>query len=138
MGALAMLGIVEFEGEEWVVTEARRYARRLLEQEGIEDWEASLVVTELAANAVAYGGSGKFGLAVSVNEDFVRIEVGDSGPGRELRVKKAGEEDEDGRGLLLVDGLAQRWGAVRGETGTTVWAELERRPASSGVVEEAR
>ncbi|WP_106398087.1 ATP-binding protein [Actinocorallia populi] len=137
MGALAVLGIVEFEGGEWAVTAARRYARGLLEQEGIEDWEASLVVTELAANAVAHGGEGGFGLAVSVGEDVVRIEVGDSGPGRGLRVREAGEDDEEGRGLLLVDGLSRRWGAVCRETGTTVWVELERRPASPAAAEEA-
>ncbi|GAA0955497.1 ATP-binding protein [Actinocorallia libanotica] len=135
MGALVVLGIVEFEGEEWAVTAARRYARGLLEQEGIEDWEASLVVTELAANAVAHGDGGGFGLAVSVGEDVVRIEVGDSGPGRGLRVKEAEGTDESGRGLLLVDGLSRRWGAVCRTTGTTVWVELERRTASSAAEE---
>ncbi|HXA60375.1 MAG TPA: ATP-binding protein [Streptosporangiaceae bacterium] len=40
------------------------------------------------------------------------------------------DEDERGRGLLLVDSLAQKWGVRTSPDGTTVWVELPRKPGA--------
>ncbi|GAA2220714.1 hypothetical protein GCM10010232_00610 [Streptomyces amakusaensis] len=42
----------------------------------------------------------------------------------------AGESEVHGRGLILVDALASRWGAERVVTGKRVWAELDIPPKS--------
>lgn len=56
----------------------------------------------------------------------IRIEVVDSGPGFEPRLREPSLEDTGGRGLFLVDALADRWG-VDDQGGTRVWLELDQR-----------
>ncbi|MGM1075468.1 ATP-binding protein [Streptomyces sp. H28] len=95
--------------------------------------EIVVVVGELAANAVRHGhvGGRDFRLRMDVTAcpDTVRIEVtdtrGDRNPPGPAEVRTPGAEDGGGRGLLLVAGLAARWGwCPRGDgPGKTVWAE---------------
>jgi hypothetical protein len=40
-------------------------------------------------------------------------------------MRRAAPGDEGGRGLFLVDQLAQRWGATRLSTGKVVWFEQQ-------------
>ncbi|MER5755025.1 ATP-binding protein [Streptomyces sp. NPDC002088] len=90
---------------------------------------AALVVAELAANAVAHGrvkGRG-FRLMLTVEaSDTLRIEVADSrGDRLALARRAASTTDETGRGLLLVDALAARWGSDPWPpSGKVVWAEI--------------
>jgi two-component sensor histidine kinase len=91
----------------------------------------SLVVGELAANAVQHGrvpGRG-FGLRLTLDAaaGLVRIEVADAASAKQppTAPPSSHPEDESGRGLLLVDVLAVRWGSVpRRPVGKTVWAEV--------------
>lgn len=53
----------------------------------------------------------------------VIIEVWDVSP-EEPRVTAAAPDDEQGRGLLIVSHLAQRWGSYPHRGGKVVWAEL--------------
>ncbi|MEV0781492.1 ATP-binding protein [Streptomyces sp. NPDC050423] len=57
--------------------------------------------------------------------ELLRLEVNDAGAGRP-EVRRPGELDKGGRGLLLVAALAHRWGVDerRAGIGKTVWAEL--------------
>ena len=57
----------------------------------------------------------------------VRVEVVDSGKGFEPRVQEPDPEETGGRGLFLVDALADRWG-VDSQGGTRVWLELDQSP----------
>ncbi|WP_254667838.1 ATP-binding protein [Streptomyces griseus] len=88
-----------------------------------------LVLSELVTNA----------LHVQVPEDrmigvriecrgrggLLRLEVSDAGEGRPV-VQRPGELATTGRGLLLVEALAHRWGVDERQDGIgkTVWAEL--------------
>lgn len=76
---------------------------------------AALIVAELAANAVTHGRvpGRDFELRLTHLADRIRIEVTDtrSGPPRPA-VRPARTLDERGRGLLLVDALADRWEVV--------------------------
>ena len=56
----------------------------------------------------------------------VRVEVIDSGSGFEPTIQDPGLDATGGRGLLLVDALADRWG-VDARGGTRVWLELDHR-----------
>ncbi|WP_336113277.1 ATP-binding protein [Streptomyces sp. PTD9-10] len=108
---------------------------RLLATEWLRTWDlphcltetAEHVVAELAANAATHGQlpGRSFHLALQATADVLRIEVtdtrGDDRPRRQLPTPDA----ETGRGLLLVEALADRWGVEPGPTPRkTVWAEL--------------
>ena len=59
----------------------------------------------------------------------IRVEVIDSGPGFEPSLRAPGVDETGGRGLFLVDALADRWG-VDSQGGTRVWLELDQRRAT--------
>jgi anti-sigma regulatory factor (Ser/Thr protein kinase) len=90
--------------------------------------DLKLLVSELIANSVEHSGATReqlIGLEVSVVDQRLRVEVSDPGPGFELpRVSTSRPwEAEYGRGLLIVDSLAQSWGVTHGAR-STVWFEL--------------
>jgi anti-sigma regulatory factor (Ser/Thr protein kinase) len=117
----------------------RRGARlaRLIAAEQLEAWglpldPARLIVAELAANAVVHGRvpGRSFRLVLTVTAHGVlRVEVTDPrGESAPVPRDAPPEPAESGYGLLLVEELADRWGAVSGPTPCkTVWAELELR-----------
>ncbi|WP_328944287.1 ATP-binding protein [Streptomyces sp. NBC_00250] len=96
-----------------------------------------LVAAELATNAVRHGHvpGRDFRLSLRVAGGVARVEVSDT---RAERVPpRPGESPgprpelaDGGRGLLLVDALAERWGWCprSGAPGKTVWAECALTP----------
>ncbi|MEV4044865.1 anti-sigma regulatory factor (Ser/Thr protein kinase) [Streptomyces sp. SAI-195] len=94
---------------------------------------AALLVAELAANAVTHGRVPGRDIEVLLRLDAytLRIDVSDSRGERRPTVTSvtAAPEAEHGRGLLLVDALADRWGVFdRVPVGKTVRAELDLPP----------
>jgi anti-sigma regulatory factor (Ser/Thr protein kinase) len=90
----------------------------------------ALLVAELASNAVRHGRvpgrDFRLRLTLQAPTQTIRIEVSDTRDDRlPLRLPTTSPEDEAGRGLLLIDLLATRWGtAPRVPVGKTVWAEV--------------
>jgi anti-sigma regulatory factor (Ser/Thr protein kinase) len=85
-------------------------------------WEATeVIVSELASNAVRHAGT-TFKVALTMGTE-VRIEVADGSPSPPV-LRHAGPADTGGRGLVLVDAYADRWGYDPVATGKVVWAEL--------------
>lgn len=111
-----------------MVPVARHFVLALLE--GTERrQDLALVIDELAANAVKHG-DGDFTVTLAHASGRARFEVTTHGGG-ECRVTahRPGRRDVPGRGLLIVEALAERWGhGHTGEGCTTVWAELTVRP----------
>lgn len=116
---------------------ARHLAARRMEEWGYPppsdaSCTVALLVGELAANAVHHGNvrGRDFRLALSLDEaaGLIRIEVADAAAKRPPTSPPPSSPDaeaESGRGLLLVDVLAVRWGsAPRDHLGKTVWAEV--------------
>ncbi|GAB2882602.1 ATP-binding protein [Streptomyces deserti] len=105
---------------------------RLLATEQLRAWELPLepaqqIVAELAANAATHGRvpGRDFRLTLYVVGDTLRIEVTDTCGDRLPRLGPAAPHADSGRGLLLVDALADRWGTAPGPyPRKTVWAEL--------------
>lgn len=82
-----------------------------------------LLVSELVGNAVRHTGARTFGLRMRRRCGRVRVEVRDPSaalpcllPVREL--------DDSGRGLFLIDKLADRWGVDLLARGKTTWFEV--------------
>ncbi|MEV0885838.1 ATP-binding protein [Streptomyces microflavus] len=88
-----------------------------------------LVLSELVTNAlrVAVPGDRMIGVRIMCRERgaSLRLEVSDAGGGHPV-VRRPGELETGGRGLLLVEALAYRWGVDERSAGIgkTVWAEV--------------
>ncbi|KAB1980807.1 ATP-binding protein [Streptomyces triticiradicis] len=122
------------------LSSTRRGARlaRLLAMERLIAWEVSPgiieraehVVAELASNAALHGRvQGRdFLLALTLDNaaGTLRIAVSDTrGKYRPAIPPERAKDAESGRGLILVDALADRWGTEpRPPSGKTVWALL--------------
>jgi anti-sigma regulatory factor (Ser/Thr protein kinase) len=110
-------------------TTAPEQARRHLEQvastlsTGVLD-DVKLLVNELVTNSVKFAGKGQIGLRLLAEDDSVRVEVHDDGPGFSPTTHAPSLEDTSGRGLFLVDALADRWGVTLDGT-TCVWFEID-------------
>jgi anti-sigma regulatory factor (Ser/Thr protein kinase) len=109
---------------------------RLLAAEQLRSWglplePAEQIVAELAANAATHGRvpGRDFRVVLYVVGDTLRIEVTDTRGDRLPRLRRAAGEAESGRGLVLVEALADRWGVHPGpRPRKTVWAELDLSP----------
>lgn len=140
------------------VGRARRWARSRLAGLGIAADEPLaetliLLVSELVTNAVVHTGHAAVlrlslpgATAVPPAEaavppaapaaGTVRVEVAD-GSSRAPVPRCAGSDATGGRGLALVDCLADRWGWSPEGAGKSIWCELDRcaRPGQSAAVE---
>jgi anti-sigma regulatory factor (Ser/Thr protein kinase) len=94
-------------------------------------WDATLVVSELAANAALHAGGGAFTVRVdSDSADGIRLELQDRS--RILpRQRTHSTEATTGRGLRLVESLAVDWGVTPRADGKVVWVLLARPGRSS-------
>ena len=111
--------------------ESAATARRLVQVVILRHWglspklteDAVLLVSELVGNAVRHTGARVFGLRMRRRRGWIRIEVRD--PSRGLPCLLPVQElDVSGRGLLLVDKLADRWGVDLLPRGKTTWFEM--------------
>ncbi|MET9036996.1 ATP-binding protein [Streptomyces mirabilis] len=98
----------------------------------------ALLVAELSANAVLHGRVPGRDFELCLRYDravgLVRVEVSDTHPGQPklAEAAPAPETADGGRGLLLVETVASRWGvSERPGPGKTIWAELEFQPNST-------
>ncbi|MFH8978085.1 ATP-binding protein [Streptomyces sp. NPDC017890] len=114
---------------------ARLLAVNALRDWGIPDEAAGHVVAELAANAATHGRlpGRSFRLALYVIGGTLRIEVTDTRGDRQPVPRAPDAGAESGRGLLVVEALADRWGVTEGRfPHKTVWAEVCFAPPEPG------
>ncbi|OIJ91117.1 hypothetical protein BIV25_30475 [Streptomyces sp. MUSC 14] len=116
-----------------------RLARRLVSHR-LDEWghpyagpaneTLTLIAAELVANAVRHGHvpGRDFHLRLTGAGTTLRLEVSDTRTERlpELRAPQG----EGGRGLLLVEALADKWGVTPRQPGKSVWAEVWLSPAT--------
>lgn len=107
------------------VTAARRYVRGALSERSRQVVEAAeLLTSELATNCVRHAHT-DFEITIDDGEGL-RIEVRDSGPG-EPRPRRPAPRELAGRGLLIVEAMADAWGVIDEAAGKTVWFSLDHR-----------
>jgi anti-sigma regulatory factor (Ser/Thr protein kinase) len=112
-----------FSADPMSVTDARHLVEAMLH--GCPEHVASdaiLLTSELVSNAVLHART-PFEVEVQV-EGTVRIVVRDGSSATPV-VRHPAPDQLGGRGLLLVDTLADRWGFEVDATGKTVWFEID-------------
>lgn len=106
--------------------EARHFVTEHLENTGcctesVED--ATLLASEVATNAVQHATTQEFTLDVDVFDETIHVRIGDD-DARQPTSRQCAADAESGRGLLLLDKIADRWGVRAQLTGKAVWFEL--------------
>lgn len=96
---------------------------------GVDAETLRLLASELITNAVEHSGSTTIGLEVASTPVGVTVIVTDDGDGDEIDGSAPGRVDpavpvEHGRGLYIVERLADRWGVVLGGGSRMVWFTL--------------
>ncbi|WP_186778782.1 ATP-binding protein [Streptomyces salinarius] len=121
------------------VPEARRALRELLRHWGGpgQSEVAELLTSELVTNALVHTEEGAV-LTATVGPRALRVEVRDfTGRGRQPRPRAPQEGSTNGRGLFLVESLADDWGVRPCEAGKSVWFELGAEPGGEAGAEAA-
>jgi anti-sigma regulatory factor (Ser/Thr protein kinase) len=122
---------------------ARHFVRDLLSDQPREIVEAAeLMTSELATNSVRHAHS-DFELAIHLSHDEIRVEVSDHGQGQPVP-RTPTPLDQSGRGLQIVQALAEDWGVIPSSNGKIVWFMLrlctqadEQRSRSTALSEKA-
>jgi anti-sigma regulatory factor (Ser/Thr protein kinase) len=88
--------------------------------------DAILLTSELVTNAIEHSSGG---CEVSASFDrrrcVIRVEVSDRSTVKPSPRTNATMEDLGGRGLLIVDRVASRWGSTAAAAGKSVWFEID-------------
>lgn len=125
------------------VGRARRWARARLLGAGVRGDEPlaetlMLLISELVTNAVVHTGCpAVLRMLLPASEPAperseagtVRVEVADASTCPPAP-RHARGDDTGGRGLELVEGLADRWGWNREDDGKSIWCEVDRTPGA--------
>ncbi|MEP9362065.1 ATP-binding protein [Nocardioides sp. CN2-186] len=134
---------VRLAGDPRAAKAGRGFLREVLHEwsiDGDSAETAELCLSELVTNAVIHAGTSSE-LTITFAEAALTVVVSDLGgsAGQDQAVAPHPSDDDDplrvfGRGLVLVDALADSWGSEADVTGTTSWFTLaldEDRPAAS-------
>lgn len=118
-----------YEPEPSCASDARRFVLTSLDRWGMERFsdEAALCTAELVTNSILHART-PFTVAVRLLDSGVRVDVQDDRPDRLPDPLSAHGRVLDpaatGRGLMLVAGVASRWGYFNTDVAKTVWVEL--------------
>jgi anti-sigma regulatory factor (Ser/Thr protein kinase) len=120
----AWAAIASFPPHPENVRHARRIARTALAAWGADDLvdSAEMLVSELVTNAMRYG-CGPVDLTLALTGDCLRIAVADEGPCLPVP-RTACDDAQSGRGLMIVEMLADSWEVSVRLTGKTVSCTL--------------
>ncbi|MEV6791644.1 ATP-binding protein [Streptomyces sp. NPDC051320] len=122
--------VLPFEAEPAEMSVLRKAVRSQLGHWGmltVAD-EAELAATELATNVIKHVGHGVAAtLVLESRRERLRIELHDKSYASPS-VVAAGWDEECGRGLHLLSGMAEDWGTLLTATGKAVWCELRLKP----------
>jgi anti-sigma regulatory factor (Ser/Thr protein kinase) len=120
----------DFPGDAGQAREVRRWIEDLLPECDVLA-DLLLVASELSTNAIRHTRSGqaggRFSVSVEWTWELARVVIGDQGSSM-VPLVGVGMDDatgESGRGLRLVDQLADAWGTAGHLAGRVVWADIQ-------------
>lgn len=111
------------------VADARKLTETMVTTWGFNAGMASAcatVMSELAGNAVQHGAGAQMVIRAVLKNGRPRLEVWDDSPDQPT-ARTPSEDDEHGRGLLMVHWLSNQFGVdppATGHSGKIVWAEM--------------
>jgi serine phosphatase RsbU (regulator of sigma subunit)/anti-sigma regulatory factor (Ser/Thr protein kinase) len=88
--------------------------------------DAGLLVSEAVTNALLHARS-DVRVRAGADGGRLRVSVEDREPGRMPKLSRPHPRDEHGWGLVLMAGIADRWGVETTTAGKRVWFELDHR-----------
>jgi anti-sigma regulatory factor (Ser/Thr protein kinase) len=107
---------------------ARRTARDVLRAWAVPDedriHDVCLIVSELVTNAVRHGGT-RVRLELALDSGNFTVAAAD-GSAVVPQSRSSTDDDENGRGLAIIEALADSWGVDEQAGGKRVWARLRR------------
>lgn len=110
---------------------SRAFARQLMGAWGLAEDTidgAALIVTELVTNAARHSEDA-LEVVLELGPEVLRLEVSDTSHRMPVAPSQAVADDAtSGRGLLLVEAIASRWGVESEGLSKLVWAELDLAP----------
>jgi anti-sigma regulatory factor (Ser/Thr protein kinase) len=108
------------------VPTARTWARMVWSCWGLAQLadDASVVLSELATNAVVHAAGETVDIWTRTDGHRLAVAVGDPCRDMPVRADALSAGEMGGRGLVIVESLAQHWGAYRVPLGKVVWAIL--------------
>ncbi|MFI6081494.1 ATP-binding protein [Streptomyces sp. NPDC051217] len=118
---------VPFTAEPRMVARVRRAMRLHLSLWGLSELEdvAQICVSELVANVINHVGPGTpVTLAVSTDGAHLRIELTDPDARTMPTLLAPMPGTESGRGLMILDAMADRWGVISRADSKVVWCDL--------------
>lgn len=126
-GAPSLLWLRTFPGEARQVRVVRHWIESILP--GCDPRETIvLIASEYATNAIEHTSSGKPGGQFTVHLAWspatARLTIGDEGSPLPPEAVTANLGSEHGRGLFMVDAMAENWGAANGTAGRLLWADI--------------
>lgn len=89
-----------------------------------ENIRLATVVSEVVTNAILHART-TFCVSVTVEESAIRVDVRDGSSDIPV-LKRYDPAAATGRGLQIIDAMADRWGVSMQPSGKTVWFEIER------------
>ena len=117
--------VLDLEQHPAAVRRARLFVRNQCRVAGVNGETsdtAVLLTSEIVTNAFLHGRSGAW-VTLTASADRLRVEVGDESA-RRPRLEHPDGEALHGRGLAIVDTLAEEWGSDIHRRGKVVWFEL--------------
>src|SRR5262245_7855377 len=111
----------QFPSTDTASRSARAFLRAALETWALDGLGevSELLTSELVSNVVRHVGS-TIVLRAIHDDEMIRVEVDDTSDALPV-IEQPRPLDLGGRGMVLVDALANRWGADRHPGGKTVW-----------------
>lgn len=123
-GVVDLRAEVELAADPASASGARRFVRKVLDAWGVPQLEeaAILLTSELVTNALLHAKT-PMRLRLFRRDGLLRVEVCDDS-GRVPERRHYSDDASTGRGLALVEAIADDWGVDAGEAGKAVWFTL--------------
>ena len=91
-------------------------------------YDIVLVASELVGNAIRHGGAEDISVSWEFDAAVVTVRVDDHTRAHP-HAQVAAPADTQGRGLFIVDALAEAWGVTDTDAGREVWGRVPWRPS---------